>query len=162
VTAQKVAQRALLDAILGTLTSGADAGDGDVQNHWQTHHGNENPMSYTEKDVNLAPMGQSPRFQRLRNRAIRWTLPGTKISWEETMNASIPRRHILATGSPPPLCQVRPGTVETDPHRRANRHGRRLFANTGPGSVAGTKLAIEDFAKLHPDVKVELVSADYS
>ncbi|HEY0185329.1 MAG TPA: ABC transporter substrate-binding protein [Rhodopila sp.] len=33
-------------------------------------------------------------------------------------------------------------------------------ANTGPGSVAGTKLAIEDFATLHPDVKVELVSAD--
>jgi branched-chain amino acid transport system substrate-binding protein len=33
-------------------------------------------------------------------------------------------------------------------------------ANTGPGSVAGTRLAIEDFAKLHPDLKVELVSAD--
>jgi branched-chain amino acid transport system substrate-binding protein len=33
-------------------------------------------------------------------------------------------------------------------------------ANTGPGSVAGSKLAIEDFAKLHPDVKVELISAD--
>src|SRR4051794_23976576 len=33
-------------------------------------------------------------------------------------------------------------------------------ANTGPGSVAGSRLAIEDFAKLHPDVKVELVSAD--
>jgi branched-chain amino acid transport system substrate-binding protein len=33
-------------------------------------------------------------------------------------------------------------------------------ANTGPGSIAGSKLAIEDFAKLHPEVKVELVSAD--
>jgi branched-chain amino acid transport system substrate-binding protein len=33
-------------------------------------------------------------------------------------------------------------------------------ANTGPGSVAGAKLAIEDFAKLHPNLKVELVSAD--
>jgi branched-chain amino acid transport system substrate-binding protein len=33
-------------------------------------------------------------------------------------------------------------------------------ANTGPGSVTGTKLAIEDFARLHPDLKVELVSAD--
>jgi branched-chain amino acid transport system substrate-binding protein len=33
-------------------------------------------------------------------------------------------------------------------------------ANTGPGSVNGAKLAIEDFAKLHPNVKVDLVSAD--
>src|ERR1700749_3551064 len=33
-------------------------------------------------------------------------------------------------------------------------------ANTGPGSIAGSRLAIEDFAKLHPDVAVELVSAD--
>jgi branched-chain amino acid transport system substrate-binding protein len=33
-------------------------------------------------------------------------------------------------------------------------------ANTGPGSVAGSKLAVEDFAKLHPEVKVELISAD--
>jgi branched-chain amino acid transport system substrate-binding protein len=33
-------------------------------------------------------------------------------------------------------------------------------ANTGPASVVGAKLAIEDFAKMHPDVKVELVSAD--
>jgi branched-chain amino acid transport system substrate-binding protein len=33
-------------------------------------------------------------------------------------------------------------------------------ANTGLGSVTGAKLAIEDFAKLHPDIPVELVSAD--
>jgi len=33
-------------------------------------------------------------------------------------------------------------------------------ANAGPGSVAGTQLAIEDFARLHPDVRVEMVSAD--
>jgi branched-chain amino acid transport system substrate-binding protein len=33
-------------------------------------------------------------------------------------------------------------------------------ANTGLGSVNGAKLAIEDFAKLQPNVKVELVSAD--
>ncbi len=33
-------------------------------------------------------------------------------------------------------------------------------ANTGSGSVAGAKLAIEDFAKMHPQIKVELVSAD--
>ncbi len=33
-------------------------------------------------------------------------------------------------------------------------------ANTGPGSVAGAKLALEDFAKSHPQIRVELVSAD--
>ena len=33
-------------------------------------------------------------------------------------------------------------------------------ANTGLGSVAGAQLAIEDFAKSHPSIKVELVSAD--
>ena len=33
-------------------------------------------------------------------------------------------------------------------------------ANTGAGSVNGAKLAIEDFARTHPEIKVELVSAD--
>jgi len=33
-------------------------------------------------------------------------------------------------------------------------------ANTGQGSVVGARLAIEDFARLHPEVTVELVSAD--
>jgi branched-chain amino acid transport system substrate-binding protein len=33
-------------------------------------------------------------------------------------------------------------------------------ANTGPGSVAGTQLAVEDFAKAHPEIPVEVVSAD--
>jgi branched-chain amino acid transport system substrate-binding protein len=33
-------------------------------------------------------------------------------------------------------------------------------ANTGAGSVAGAQLAIEDFSKLHPEMKVELISAD--
>jgi branched-chain amino acid transport system substrate-binding protein len=33
-------------------------------------------------------------------------------------------------------------------------------ANTGPGSVLGARMAIEDFARLHPELKVELVSAD--
>jgi branched-chain amino acid transport system substrate-binding protein len=31
---------------------------------------------------------------------------------------------------------------------------------TGPGDVLAAKLAVEDFAKQHPDIKVELVSAD--
>jgi len=33
-------------------------------------------------------------------------------------------------------------------------------ANTGAGSVAGTQLAVEDFAKAHPEIPVEVVSAD--
>ena len=33
-------------------------------------------------------------------------------------------------------------------------------ANSGPGSVVAAQLAIDDFAKLHPELKVELVSAD--
>jgi branched-chain amino acid transport system substrate-binding protein len=33
-------------------------------------------------------------------------------------------------------------------------------ANTGQGSVIGARLAVEDFASLHPELKVELVSAD--
>lgn len=33
-------------------------------------------------------------------------------------------------------------------------------ANTGPGSVLGAQMAIEDFTNAHPDLKVEMVSAD--
>jgi branched-chain amino acid transport system substrate-binding protein len=33
-------------------------------------------------------------------------------------------------------------------------------ANTGAGSIAGAQLAVEDFAKAHPDLPVEVVSAD--
>jgi branched-chain amino acid transport system substrate-binding protein len=33
-------------------------------------------------------------------------------------------------------------------------------ANTGPGSVVGAQLAVEDFAKAHPEIPVEVVSAD--
>jgi|HubBroStandDraft_1064217.scaffolds.fasta_scaffold20412_3 branched-chain amino acid transport system substrate-binding protein len=33
-------------------------------------------------------------------------------------------------------------------------------ANTGPGSVVGAQLAVDDFVKAHPDIPVELVSAD--
>ena len=33
-------------------------------------------------------------------------------------------------------------------------------ANTGPGSVLGTQMAVEDFMREHPGIKVEIVSAD--
>src|ERR1700739_181563 len=77
------------------------------------------------------------------------------------MNASPSRRRLLASGL----------AVVALPHvARAQPKPIRIgvltdmvgvyAANTGPGSVTGAKLAIEDFAKLHPDLKVELVSAD--
>ena len=77
------------------------------------------------------------------------------------VNGSLPRRGLLAGGL----------ATAALPHAvRAQSKPIRIgvltdmvgayAANTGPGSVAGTRLAIEDFAKLHPDLKVELVSAD--
>jgi branched-chain amino acid transport system substrate-binding protein len=33
-------------------------------------------------------------------------------------------------------------------------------ANTGPGSVVGAQLAVEDFAKAHPDIAIEVIAAD--
>jgi branched-chain amino acid transport system substrate-binding protein len=38
--------------------------------------------------------------------------------------------------------------------------GGPYAANTGPGSIVGTQLAVEDFLKAHPDIPVEVVSAD--
>jgi branched-chain amino acid transport system substrate-binding protein len=77
------------------------------------------------------------------------------------MSQSIPRRHLLAAGA---AAAAVPRSV------RAQSKPIRIgvltdmvgvySANTGPGSVAGSRLAIEDFAKLHPEVKVELVSAE--
>jgi branched-chain amino acid transport system substrate-binding protein len=34
-------------------------------------------------------------------------------------------------------------------------------ANTGPGSVLGAQMAIEDFSRAHPGIKAELVQADF-
>ena len=37
-----------------------------------------------------------------------------------------------------------------------------VYSDTGgPGSVVAAQLAIEDFAKIHPDVRVQVVSADH-
>ena len=77
------------------------------------------------------------------------------------MTLSIPRRGLLAGGA---AAAAMPGAAraQTKPIRigvLTDMVGA-YAANTGPGSVAGTQLAIEDFAKLHPEVKVELVSAD--
>jgi branched-chain amino acid transport system substrate-binding protein len=77
------------------------------------------------------------------------------------MNASIPRRGLLAGGLAA-AALPRVAWAQSKPIRigvLTDMVGA-YAANTGPGSVTGAKLAIEDFAKLHPDVKVELISAD--
>jgi branched-chain amino acid transport system substrate-binding protein len=77
------------------------------------------------------------------------------------MNPFIPRRRILAGGLAA-AALPRAAWAQARPIRigvLTDMVGV-YSANTGQGSVAGAKLAIEDFAKLHPDMKVELVSAD--
>jgi branched-chain amino acid transport system substrate-binding protein len=77
------------------------------------------------------------------------------------MNAKFARRHVLAGGL---AAAFLPNTA------RAQQKPIRIgvltdmtgayAANTGPGSVLGAKLAIEDFTATHPGIKVELVQAD--
>jgi branched-chain amino acid transport system substrate-binding protein len=77
------------------------------------------------------------------------------------MNAIIQRRHVLA-GGVVAVALPHVARAQTKPIKigvLTDMVGV-YAANTGPGSVVGAKLAIEDFAKLHPNVKVELVSAD--
>ena len=80
------------------------------------------------------------------------------------MPTSISRRAILGTG-------VAIGATAALPHRaRAADKPIRIgvltdmngvyAANTGPGSVLGAQLAIEDFNHAHPNLKAELVQAD--
>ena len=78
--------------------------------------------------------------------------------------ALVGRRAVLATG-------LAAGAAATLPARaRAQQRPIRIgvltdmsgvyAANTGPGSVLGARLAIEDFSSAHPAIKVELVQAD--
>jgi len=80
------------------------------------------------------------------------------------MRMPITRRGLLGTG-------LAAGTATALPRRaRAQQKPIRIgvltdmsgpyAANTGPGSVEASKMAVEDFMKAHPDIKVELVSAD--
>ena len=81
------------------------------------------------------------------------------------MNPSIARRRLLASGlvaALPSAALPRAAWAQSKPIRigvLTDMVGV-YSANAGPGSVAGARLAIDDFAKLHPDLKVELVSAD--
>jgi branched-chain amino acid transport system substrate-binding protein len=82
------------------------------------------------------------------------------------MFGSVPRRGLmmggLATGGLAAIASPRVAWSQSKPIRigvLTDMVGV-YAANTGLGSVNGAKLAIEDFAKLQPNVKVELVSAD--
>jgi branched-chain amino acid transport system substrate-binding protein len=73
----------------------------------------------------------------------------------------VTRRHVLAAAS---------AAAVLPPAARAQSKPIRIgvltdmvgvyAANTGIGSVNAVKLAVEDFSQLHPNVKVEVVSAD--
>ncbi len=71
------------------------------------------------------------------------------------------RRTILATGLAAPLLSRR-SFAQQKPIRVGvlTDMAGAYAANTGKGSVTGAQLAVEDFAKSHPAIKVELVSAD--
>ncbi|HEY1935981.1 MAG TPA: ABC transporter substrate-binding protein [Acetobacteraceae bacterium] len=81
------------------------------------------------------------------------------------MSAAIGRRNMLRAG----LATATAGSLLS---RRARADDRTIrigvltdmngvyAANTGPGSVLGARMALEDFARQHPHLKVELVSAD--
>lgn len=81
------------------------------------------------------------------------------------MSAPIARRNVLRAG-------VAVAAAASVPPRRAFAQSRPIrigvltdmngvyAANTGPGSVLGARMAIEDFTRQHPHLKVELVSAD--
>jgi branched-chain amino acid transport system substrate-binding protein len=77
------------------------------------------------------------------------------------METVIRRRHVLAGG----LAAATLPTVaraQTKPIRigvLTDMTGA-YAANSGPGSVVAAQLAIDDFAKIHPELKVELISAD--
>lgn len=78
-----------------------------------------------------------------------------------TRTGSVSRRGVLAAGL---AAAMLPGNA------RAQQKPIRIgvltdmtgpyAANTGPGSILGAQIAIEDFARHRPDIKVELVSAD--
>ncbi|HEX3574031.1 MAG TPA: ABC transporter substrate-binding protein [Rhodopila sp.] len=77
------------------------------------------------------------------------------------MNASMPRRGVISGGLAA-AAVPRASRAQSKPIRigvLTDMVGA-YAANTGAGSVAGTRLAIEDFSKLHPNVAVEMVSAD--
>jgi len=80
------------------------------------------------------------------------------------MTKMIRRRSVLATGVAVGTAAVLPARAQAQP--KPIRIGVLTdmtgvyAANTGPGSVLGARMAIEDFSRAHPALKVELVQAD--
>ena len=100
-----------------------------------------------------------------------WAAPRIVALCAATTNGRKPqcqRRSLAAPcckpGSPPPRpppCRAAPRAGQADPHRRADRHGRRLCGQHRPRIGARSAAWRSTTSrKLHPDVKVELVSAD--
>jgi branched-chain amino acid transport system substrate-binding protein len=77
------------------------------------------------------------------------------------MTASITRRAALGTGLAA-TALTRRARAERPPIRIGvlTDMAGVYAANTGPGSVAGAQLAVEDFLKTNPDFPVDVVSAD--
>ena len=77
------------------------------------------------------------------------------------MTASITRRAALGTGLAA-TALTRRARAERPPIRIGvlTDMAGVYAANTGPGSVTGAQLAVEDFLKTNPDFPVEVVSAD--
>ncbi len=81
-----------------------------------------------------------------------------------TMQATFSRRSVIGSG-------LAAGAATALPRRaRAQQKPIRVgvltdmsgpyAANTGPGSVLATQMAIEDFTTAHPEIKVEMLAAD--
>jgi len=78
------------------------------------------------------------------------------------MTHTIDRRRLLAGSAAATALLSRPARADTRPIKigiMSDMSGPYAEA-TGPGDVLAAKLAAEDFAKLHPDIRVEIVSAD--
>jgi branched-chain amino acid transport system substrate-binding protein len=81
---------------------------------------------------------------------------------EETpMKTSTTRRGLLAAGLAATLVPPR-ARAQSQPIRIGvlTDMAGPYAANTGPGSVAASRMAVEDFMAAHPSIKVELLSAD--
>jgi branched-chain amino acid transport system substrate-binding protein len=81
-----------------------------------------------------------------------------------TVQTSMTRRRLIGTGlaASAGAALPRPARAEQKPIRigvLTDMNGP-YAANTGQGSIVGAQLAIEDFTKAHPGIKVELITAD--
>ncbi len=79
------------------------------------------------------------------------------------MTQAIRRRTLLGTTAAAGASLALPGRARADQTIRIGvltDMAGAYAANTGPGSVLATQMGIDDFARTHPHIKVELLSAD--